>query len=147
MDSPSQQQPRKAHVDASASETQAFLHGSSSTVQEITSPVLPDLEKERPMRLASSAQSMERRGVVAPPDGLIPASVMMPRSNVRSDGFIPDVSQKLKESQDVPDEDLRLLLNRARVSRWADHIVELGGVCIEDVAMASAEDLAPPSRR
>ena len=95
------------------------------------------------MRLASSAQSMERRGVVAPSDGLIPASVMMPRSNVRSDGLIPDASQKLKESQDVPDEDLRLLLNRARVSRWADHIVKLGGVCIEDVAMASAEDLAP----
>ena len=72
------------------------------------------------MRLASSAQSMERRGVVAPSDGLIPVSVTMPRSNVRSDGLIPDASQKLKESLDVPDEDLRLLLNRARVSRWAD---------------------------
>ena len=82
-------------------------------VQETTSPVLPDLEKERPMRLASSAQSMERRGVVAPSDGLIPAGVTMPRNNVRSDGLIPDVSQKLKESQDLPDDDLRLLLNRA----------------------------------
>ena len=95
------------------------------------------------MRLASSAQSMERRGVVAPSDGLIPVSVTVPRSNVRSDGLIPDASQKLKESQDVPDEDLRLLLNRARVSRWADHIVELGAICVEDVAMTSAEKLAP----
>ena len=70
------------------------------------------------MRLASSAPSMERRGVVAPSDGLIPASVTMPHNNVRSDGLIPDVSQKLVESQDLPDEELRLLLNRARVSRW-----------------------------
>ena len=95
------------------------------------------------MRLASSAPSMERRGVVAPSDGLIPASVTMPHNNVRSDGLIPDVSQKLVESQDLPDEELRLLLNRARVSRWTDHIMELGAVCIEDVAMTSAEDLAP----
>ena len=97
MDSPSQRQPRLANADAPASEIQAFPHGSSSMVQEITSPVLPDLEKERPMRLASSAQSMERRGVVAPSDGLIPASVMMPRSNVRSDGLIPDVSQPRRD--------------------------------------------------
>ena len=58
MDSPSQRQPRLANVDAQASETQVFPHGSRSKVQEIISPVLPDLEKERPMRLTPSAQSM-----------------------------------------------------------------------------------------
>ena len=88
------------------------------------------------MRLAAStAPSMERRGVAAPPDGLIPESVKMPYSNVRPDGLIPGVSQEHGESRDLPDEELRLLLNRARVSRWADHIMELGAVCIQDVAM------------
>ena len=146
MDSPSQRQTRSAYADAPSTDMQAFPHGSSAEVRTgLQTPSDPSLEKERPMRLASSAPSMERRGVVAPSDGLIPASVTMPHNNVRSDGLIPDVSQKLVESQDLPDEELRLLLNRARVSRWTDHIMELGAVCIEDVAMTSAEDLAPPT--
>ena len=102
MDSPSQRQPRLANADAPTDGVQAFLHGSSSEVRKgLETPSDLAFEKERPMRLASSAQSMERRGVVAPSDGLIPVSVTMPRSNVRSDGLIPDASQKLKESLDV----------------------------------------------
>ena len=124
MDSPSQRQPRLAYADAPSPDTQAFPHGSSAEIRTgLPTPSDSSLEKERPMRLAAStAPSMERRGVAAPPDGLIPESVKMPYSNVRPDGLIPGVSQQRGESQDLPDEELRQLLTRARVSRWADHI-------------------------
>ena len=141
-DSPSQRQPRLANAEASTGDTQAFPHGSSSEVQrgqELLSNLA--IDSGRPMRCPSLAPNMERRGVVAPSDGL-PASIMM-QNNVRSDG-LPDVSQEREETrQQLPDEDLRQLLRLARVPQWADHIVGLGAVCVQDVAMTSAKDLAP----
>mgnify|MGYP001214220620 CR=1 FL=1 len=102
MDSPSQQQRRIAHVDPSTSDTQAFRHGSSSEVREgLETP--PDLKLETE-RLTASAVSMERRGVVAPPGGQAPVSVMSQHSNVRSDGSIPDVSQQHEEFKQLPDD-------------------------------------------
>mgnify|MGYP001271025993 CR=1 FL=1 len=141
MDSPSQQQRRIAHVDPSTSDTQAFRHGSSSEGRKgQESPPDLTLEKER---LTTSAASMERRGVVGPHGGQAPVSVTSPQSNVRSDGSNPDVSQQHEEFKQLPDDDLRVLLCRAQVSQWADHIVALGAVCVQDVAMTSAKSLAP----
>ena len=141
MDSPSQQQRRIAHVDPSTSDTQAFRHGSSSEVRNgLETPSDLKLETER---LATLAASMERRGVVAPHGGLAPVSVTSLHSNVRSDGTCTDVSQQQEELKQIPDDDLRVLLCRAQVSQWADHIVALGAVCVQDVAMTSAKSLAP----
>ena len=70
-------------------------------------------------------------------------SVTSPQSNVRSDGSNPDVSQQHEEFKQLPDDDLRVLLCRAQVSQWADHIVALGAVCVQDVALTSAKSLAP----
>ena len=70
-------------------------------------------------------------------------SVTSPQSNVRSDGSNPDVSQQHEEFKQLPDDDLRVLLCRAQVPQWADHIVALGAVCVQDVAMTSAKSLAP----
>ena len=95
-DSPSQRQPRLAHAEASTGDTQASPHGSSSEVQrgrELLSNLA--IDSGRPMRSPSLAPNMERRGVAAPPDGF-PASIMMPNSNVRSDG-LPDVSQPCRD--------------------------------------------------
>ena len=87
MDSPSQRQPRLAHADPSTRDTQAFRHGSSSEVRKgLETP--PDLKLETE-RLTTSAVSMERRGVVAPPGGLAPVSVTSRHSNVRSDASVP----------------------------------------------------------
>ena len=142
MDSPSQRQASLAHADPSTRDTLASPHGSSSEVRrgrELLSNLA--IDSGRPMRSPSLAPNMERRGVVAPSDGL-PASIMM-LNNVRSDG-LPDVSQEREETrQQLPDEDLRQLLRLARVPQWADHIVGLGAVCVQDVAMTSAKDLAP----
>ena len=142
-DSPSQRQPRLANAEASTGDTLASPHGSSSEVrrgQELLSNLA--IDSGRPMRSPSLAPNMERRGVAAPPDGF-PASTRMPHGNVRSDG-LPDVSQEREETrQQLPDEDLRQLLRLARVPQWADHIVGLGAVCVQDVAMTSAKDLAP----
>ena len=142
-DSPSQRQPRLANAEASTGDTQASPHGSSSEVrrgQELLSNLA--IDSGRPMRSPPLAPNMERRGVAAPPDGF-PASTRMPHGNVRSDG-LPDVSQEREETrQQLPDEDLRQLLRLARVPQWADHIVGLGAVCVQDVAMTSAKDLAP----
>ena len=81
MDSPSQRQPRLAHADPSTRDTQAFRHGSSSEGRKgQESP--PDLTLETE-RLTTLAVSMERRGVVAPPGGQAPVSVMSQHSNVR----------------------------------------------------------------
>ena len=112
MDSPSQRQTRLAHADPSTRDIQAFPHGSSSEVRKgLETPSDPTLEKER---IAMSAVSMERRGVVAPHGGLAPVSVTSRHSNVRSDGpTLPDVSQQLEENTRFPDEDLRVLLCRA----------------------------------
>ena len=141
MDSPSQRQASLVHADPSTRDTQAFRHGSSSEVRKgLETP--PDLTLETE-RLTTSAVSMERRGVVAPPGGQAPVSVMSLHSNIRSDGSIPDVSQQHEEFTQLPGEDLRVLLCRSQVSQWADHIVALGAVCVQDVAVASAKSLAP----
>ena len=141
MDSPSQRQRRIAYADPSTRDTQAFRHGSSSEGRNgLETPSDLTLEKER---LTTSAASMERRGVVGPHGGQAPVSVTSPQSNVRSDGSNPDVSQQHEEFKQLPDDDLRVLLCRAQVSQWADHIVALGAVCVQDVAMTSAKSLAP----
>ena len=151
MDSPSQRQRRIAYADPSTRDTQAFRHGSSSEGRKgQESP--PDLTLETE-RLTTLAASMERRGVVGPHGGQAPVSVTSPQSNVRSDEVwkdLPDVSrprrdfaQPYEELWNEDADDLRVLLCRAQVSQWADHIVALGAVCVQDVAMTSAKSLAP----